>query len=244
MLRCSLFDLVVKDGVNPDLYVALDVETGVISLVSSSTNGVAQDGKCTTVFGVSCRGSLLLVYGSTTYVWTTTDSSTVATPRTAATTEGDTLNTMLLLPARVRTPLDQGASTSTTRRRRSQQQPGMTPWKRDMSQWGVAQRCPKFNSKMVAVSNGRSGSAPNGCGPDGSWYSMIVPNLGFGGCCNTHDRYVSNRTTVSGLKRPPNLPRQCSRIIAQGRRTDRKCSGATTAAPITLRSATTISMAV
>jgi hypothetical protein len=185
-LKYSLFDLVVRDGINPDLYVALDVNTGAISLVSSSTGGAAaQDGKCTTVFGVSCHGSLLLEFGSTTYVWTTTDSSTIATPGSPVTDNtADTLNTMLLLPARVRTPLNQ-TTTSTTKRRRSQ--PGMTPWKRDFSQYGVAQRCPNFNSNMVAVSNGRSGTAPNGCGPDGAWYSVLVPNLNFGGCCNTHD---------------------------------------------------------
>ena len=180
-----MFDLVVRDGVNPDLYVALDVETGDISLVSASTNGVAQDGKCTTVFGVSCHGSLLLEYGSATYVWMTTDSSTIATPGTPATDNtADTLNTMLLLPARIRTPLNQ-TTTSNSKTRRSP--PGTTPWKRDMSQYGVAQRCPDFNSKMVAASNGRAGSAPNGCGPDGAWYSVLVPNLNFGGCCNTHD---------------------------------------------------------
>ncbi len=181
-----LFDLVIRDGSSPDLYVALDVDTGAISLVSSSTYGVAQDGKCTTVFGVSCKGSLLLEYGSTTYVWTITDSTTVATPGTPATDNtADTLNTMLLLPVRVRTPVDLSvtASTSTKKRRSS----GTTPWKRDMSQYGVAQRCPGFDSQMVAVSNGRAGSAPNGCGPDGAWYSALVPNLNFGGCCNTHD---------------------------------------------------------
>jgi hypothetical protein len=175
-----LFDLVVHDGSNADLYVALDVNTGAISLVSSSTNGVAQDGKCTTVFGVSCRGSLLLEYMSTTYVWTTTDSSTIAKPGTPAIDNtADTLNTMLLLPARVRTPVD-----LSTKRRRSH---GTSPWKRDMSQFGAAKRCPGFNSPMFAVSNGRLGSAPNGCGPDGAWYSVIVPNLNFGSCCNTHD---------------------------------------------------------
>ncbi len=180
-----MFDLVVRDGVSPDLYVAFDISTGDISLVSSSTNGIEQDGKATTVFGVSCRGSLLLQYGSTTYVWTSTDTSTIAAPGTPATGESDTLNTMLLLPARIRTPLNQPATTQTKRRR---SQPGTTPWKRDFSQYGVAQRCPDFPNKMVATSNGRSGSAPNGCGPDGAWYSMIVPNLSFGGCCNTHDR--------------------------------------------------------
>ena len=185
-LVCRLFDLVVSDGINPDLYVALDVESGAISLVSSSTGGVkAQDGTCTTVFGVSCRGSLLLKYGSATYVWTTTDDSTLATPGTPATdSTTEDLNTMALLPARVRTPLDQ----TTKRRRSTGATPGTTPWKRDYSQFGVAQRCPGFNSQMVAVSNGRAGSAPNGCGPDGAWYSKFVPNLDFGGCCNTHDR--------------------------------------------------------
>ena len=171
-----LFDLVVHDGSNPDLYVALDVNTGAISLVSSTTNGgVTQDGKCTTVFGVSCRGSLLLEYMSTTYLWTTTsDGSTIATPGTPATDNtADTLNTMLLLPARIQTPVDppttsSGVTNTSTRRRRS---PGTTPWKRDMSQFGKAQRCPGFNSPMIAVSNGRAGSAPNGCGPDGACWS-------------------------------------------------------------------------
>ena len=181
-----LFDLVMRDGSNPDLYVALDVNTGAISLVSSSTNGVAQDGKCTTVFGVSCRGSLLLQYGSTTYVWTIVDSTTVAAPGTPATDNtADTLNTMLLLPVRVRTPVDLSITASTpTKKRRS---PGTTQWKRDMSQYGAAKRCPNFNSQMVAVSNGRVGSAPNGCGPDGAWYSVLIPNLNFGSCCNAHD---------------------------------------------------------
>ncbi len=137
------------------------------------------------VFGVSCRGSLLLQYGSTTYVWMATDTSTIAAPGSPATSASDTLNTMLLLPARIRTPFDQSV-TAQTKRRRSQ--PATTPWKRDFSQYGAAQRCPNFQSKMVAASNGRSGSVPNGCGPDGSWYSVIVPNLSFGGCCNTHDR--------------------------------------------------------
>ena len=110
-----LFDLVMRDGSNPDLYVALDVNTGAISLVSSSTNGVAQDGKSTTVFSVSCKGSLLLKYASTTYVWTIVDSSTVATPGTPATDNtADTLNTMLLLPVRVRTPVDLSITASTS----------------------------------------------------------------------------------------------------------------------------------
>ncbi len=193
MVDYRLFDLVVSDGVNPDLYVALDVDSGAISLVSSSTGGTAQDGKCTSVFGVSCRGSLLLQYGSTTYVWTTTDDSTIAAPGTPATdSTTEDLNTMLMLPARIRTPVDTTSTSTTTKRRRSSgTTPGTTPWKRDHSQWGVAQRCPGFNSKMIAVSNGRSGSAPNGCGPDGAWYSVLVPNLDFGGCCNTHDKVSS-----------------------------------------------------
>ena len=56
-----------------------------------------------------------------------------------------------------------------------------------MSQYGVAKRCPDFDSQMVAVSNGRAGTKPNSCGPDGAWYSVLVPNLNFGGCCTTHD---------------------------------------------------------
>ncbi len=126
---------------------------------------------------------------STSYVWTTTtDGSTIATAGTPAIDNtADTLNTMLLLPARIQTPVGLGTANPTKKRRSF----GMTPWKRatsqDMSQFGKAQRCPNFNSPMVAVSNGRAGSAPNGCGPDGAWYSALVPNLNFGGCCNTHD---------------------------------------------------------
>ncbi len=125
---------------------------------------------------------------STSYVWTTTaDGSTIATPGTPATDNtASTLNTMLLLPARIQTPFDLSTVTSTKKRR----SPGTTQRKRatqDMSQFGKAQRCPNFNSQMVAVSNGQAGSAPNGCGPDGAWYTALVPNLNFGGCCNTHD---------------------------------------------------------
>ncbi len=43
-----------------DLYVALHGNTGDISLVFSTTNGEARDGRSTTVFGVSCMGSLVI----------------------------------------------------------------------------------------------------------------------------------------------------------------------------------------
>lgn len=159
------------------------MQTGAISLVPSSTNGVAQNGKSTTVFGVSCRGSLILSYGSVSYVWTTTDSGTIAAPGNPVTDNTETLNTMLLLPARIRTPLNRSSPSASKR----SEVPGTTVWKRDMSQYGAAARCPGFNGKMVAVSNGRSPSPPNGCGPDSAWYSALVPNLDFKGCCNTHD---------------------------------------------------------
>ncbi len=125
---------------------------------------------------------------STTYLWKTTDSGTIAMPGTPAVDNTvDILNTMVLLPARSRTPVDLSItqSTSSTKKRRSA---GTTPRKRDMSQWGKAPRCPGFNSQMYVYSDGFPGTPPNGCGPDGEWYSVLVPNLNFGDCCNTHDR--------------------------------------------------------
>ncbi|AEO66326.1 uncharacterized protein THITE_2128403 [Thermothielavioides terrestris NRRL 8126] len=178
----GLFDLVVHDGTDSALYVALDVTSGEVTLVSSSTNGQVQDGRCTTVFGVSCKGSLIVEYGSTSYVWTATNSSTIATPGTPPANNTTPLNTMVLLPTRLATPFSLNATVS---KRRSSRR---ALFKRDHSQDGVAPRCPGFPYGTVyAASNGVSPSPPNGCGPDGEWYSSLIPNLDFGGCCNSHD---------------------------------------------------------
>ncbi|KAK3307278.1 uncharacterized protein B0T15DRAFT_484445 [Chaetomium strumarium] len=177
----GFFDLVLQDGSNPDLYVALDVATGDVSLVPSSIKGKLQDGKCTTVFGVSCKGSLVVEYGSTSYVWTAANSSTIAAPGIPPANMTSPLNTMVILPTRLQTPLDHQSASRRAKVRRALA-------RRDHAQDGSAPRCPNFPyGSVTAVSNGHSPSPPNGCGPDGAWYTALIPNLDFGGCCNNHD---------------------------------------------------------
>jgi hypothetical protein len=181
----GLFDLVLPGGRMPDLYVALDVTTGEVSLDSSSTKGELQDGKCTTVFGVSCKGSLIIEHGGTSYVWTATNSSTIAAPGIPPADITSPLNTMVILPTRLQTPLDQNENESASRRAARARR---ALSRRDHAQDGSAPRCPNFPyGSVMAVSNGHSPDSPNGCGPDGAWYTALIPNLDFGGCCNNHD---------------------------------------------------------
>ncbi|KAL1850140.1 hypothetical protein VTK73DRAFT_9749 [Phialemonium thermophilum] len=172
----GLFDLVLLNATTDNIYVAVDANTGAVTLLPQSTSGrVNPDGFITTAFGVSCLGSLVVQWNDIDYVWTATDSATVIAPGQPATDNTSPLNTMILLPASLQQPIGESATTQVLATR-------------DQSQDGPGARCPGFPyGTMSAVSNGFQPSPPNGCGPDGAWYTALVPNLNFGGCCNTHD---------------------------------------------------------
>lgn len=175
----GVFDLVHTNS-SGSFYVALQPDTGNMTFLTSSTNGAEVQGRSTTVFGVSCKGFLTVVYGSTSYIWTATNSSTVATPGTP---DNDG---MYLLDANLRTPLNT-SPTSGTRRRRGA----------NYAEYGEAPRCPNYPTNVLSVvrSNAR-GLNPNGCGPANGVESKLIPDLNFGSCCDAHDNCFDNCPTT------------------------------------------------
>ncbi len=118
-------------------------------------------------------------------MWTATDDSTIARPGTPSTDNTQTLNTMMLLPAQIKTPLEFTITPSKRSSMPRRGSSGRALSRRGYAQGGLAPRCTAFPRDAVyAVTNGIVTSPPNGCRPDGAWYSALVPNLSFGDCCN------------------------------------------------------------